>query len=155
MQLQQLILPILCMEVEFLDLRLCHWMIPKIIEVCPSKHIYYKDMLWINNYINNGVFIELNIKNIEKDGRGRVYIDIDGKSAELLYKIDNKKKIMSIYHTFVPEIFRGRGIAEKLALRAFELAREDKLLIRPDCEYIQNFILKHKELEDMITYEKW
>lgn len=89
-----------------------------------------------------------------KQDNGRFFIITNSGEAELLYELDKKNKIMSIYHTFVPDAERGKGIAEALAFKAFELAKETKFLIRPDCEYIQHFILKHKELEKMITYEK-
>lgn len=74
---------------------------------------------------------------------GRFYIVLAGGNAELLYKIQGRT--MSIYHTFVPESERGKGIAEKLAIAAFEFAEEEKLSVRPDCPYIVHFLEKNSE----------
>lgn len=74
---------------------------------------------------------------------GKFYIVTEGGEAELLYKMN--EKTMRIYHTFVPESERGKGIAEKLALAAFEFAEENKLKVKPDCEYIVRFLEKHSE----------
>ena len=89
-----------------------------------------------------------------RHGKGRFFIITNSGEAELLYDLDKKDKIMSIYHTFVPDAERGKGIAEELAVKAFELAKRNGVLVKPDCEYIRHFILKHKELENMITYKK-
>ena len=68
----------------------------------------------------------------------------DGGEAELLYRIEGG--VMSIYHTFVPESERGKGIAEKLAFAAFDMAKDKGLKVRPDCPYIKHFLEKHPEL---------
>ncbi|MGC8479550.1 MAG: GNAT family N-acetyltransferase [Candidatus Micrarchaeia archaeon] len=91
-----------------------------------------------------------NVKHVHE----RFFINTNSDDAELLYTLDEKRKIMSIYHTFVPETERGKGLAEILAIKAFDFAKEKGFLIRPDCDYIKHFITKHKELEKMITYEK-
>ncbi len=57
---------------------------------------------------------------------------------------------MSIYHTFVPEVLRSKGIAEKLTRYAFEIAKSRKLLVKPDCDYVKNFFEKHKEFEELL-----
>ena len=77
--------------------------------------------------------------------RNEFYIKTGHGEALLSYRIIGKK-VMSIYHTFTPEEERGRGIAEKLAIRAFEFANEKGLKVRPDCPYILHFLGKHKEL---------
>ncbi len=54
---------------------------------------------------------------------------------------------MSIYHTFVPDAERGKGIAEDLARTAFEFAKAEGLKVRPDCPYIVHFIEVHEEMK--------
>ena len=76
----------------------------------------------------------------------RFYMKTPHGEAELLYRIDGN--VMSIYHTFVPEEDRGKGLAEKLSLSAFEFAEKNKLKVSPDCPYIKHFIEKHKILRN-------
>ncbi len=85
--------------------------------------------------------------NAIKKGEGRLSMSTPGGDAELLYKIEGN--IMSIYHTFVPESERGKGMAEKLADEAFDMAREKHLLVRPDCPYILHYLEKHKDAKTM------
>lgn len=75
---------------------------------------------------------------------GRFHMRVPHGEAELLYRTD--KNIMSIFHTFVPEEDRGRGLAEKLAFAAFEYAIGKRLRVRPDCPYIEHFLEKHPEM---------
>ena len=80
---------------------------------------------------------------------GRFFIDIDGKHAKLLYREENGK--MDIYHTFTPPELRGRGIAEHLALAAFEFAQRHGMKIIPSCPYIKDtFLKKHAELRNIV-----
>ena len=84
--------------------------------------------------------MEVNHKN------GRFYVATPGGGAELLYRIE--MGVMPIYRTFVPESERGKGIAEALAIAAFDFAREKGLKVRPDCPYIVHFLGKHPELRE-------
>lgn len=76
---------------------------------------------------------------------GRFCVATSGGEAELLYRIEGG--VMPIYHTFVPESERGKGIAEVLAVAAFDFAKEKKLKVKPDCPYILHFLEKHPELK--------
>jgi uncharacterized protein len=75
---------------------------------------------------------------------GRFFMRTEHGTAELLYEKIGDKKI-SIYHTFTPEEDRNKGIAGRLAVAAFEFAKENGLKVRPDCPYVQHFLEKHKE----------
>lgn len=75
----------------------------------------------------------------------RFYMKTANGEAELSYRINDR--VMSVYHTFVPEEERGKGIAEMLAMKAFDYAIEKKLRLRPDCPYISHFLEKHTELK--------
>lgn len=75
----------------------------------------------------------------------RFYMATPGGEAELLYKTNGF--VMSIYHTFVPESERGKGIAELLAFAAFDFAKKNKMKVKPDCPYIAKFLERHSELK--------
>ncbi|MBI2076643.1 MAG: N-acetyltransferase [Candidatus Aenigmarchaeota archaeon] len=75
---------------------------------------------------------------------GKFFVVIEGKESILNYRLNGNK--IDIYHVFVPEDLRGRGIAEQLALAAFSYARRNKLSVIPTCPYIRDkFLEEHKE----------
>ena len=73
---------------------------------------------------------------------------IQGQEAFLAYR--RQGGTLDLYHTFVPEAFRGRGIAERLCQAAFEFARAKQLTVIPSCPYISGAYLKrHAEYESL------
>jgi predicted GNAT family acetyltransferase len=50
----------------------------------------------------------------------------------------------------VPSVFQGRGIAGQLAKAALEHARYEKLLIRPFCPFVQTYLKRHTEYQDLV-----
>lgn len=62
-------------------------------------------------------------------------------TAEVRYRIKNN--VMQIYYTYVPEQDRGKNIAEKLTIAAFDFARGNGYRIKPECPYTQAFVEKH------------
>lgn len=81
-----------------------------------------------------------------KHDEGKFYTETKHGDAELLYRIHGS--IMSIYHTFVPEEERNKGIAEELAKAAFSFAVKNCLKVRPDCPYIVHFLKTHKDMQE-------
>lgn len=80
---------------------------------------------------------------------GKFFAVIEGKEAILLYRINGNK--MDIYDTFTPHELRGRGIAEQLAIAAFNYAKENRLTVIPSCPYIsETFLKRHQELNVMV-----
>ncbi|MEM3181435.1 MAG: GNAT family N-acetyltransferase [Candidatus Micrarchaeaceae archaeon] len=86
-----------------------------------------------------------------KHEKGKFYEKTEHGEAVLLYKPAGKGKI-NIYHTFVPDEDRGKGIAERLARAAFEYAKEKKLKVIPGCTYISYFVEKHDEVKSVIAF---
>ena len=74
---------------------------------------------------------------------------LDGYEACLMYRLQGQR--IDLYHTYVPEIFRGRGMAERLCKAAFEHAKQQQLTIVPSCSYISDYYVKrHPEYEPLI-----
>lgn len=88
----------------------------------------------------------MEIKNHES---GRISMKTEHGEAELLYRIHGN--VMSIYHTFTPPDDRGSGVAAKLAEKAFGLAKEKGLKVRPDCPYIGHFVEKRNEFKSQLV----
>ena len=78
---------------------------------------------------------------VQHDRSGsRFCAKLDGYEACLMYRLTGKT--LDLYHTYVPEVFRGRGIAEKLCKAAFEYAKASGLTVIPSCSYISEAYLK-------------
>ncbi len=83
----------------------------------------------------------------------RFRVTLDGYEACLMYR--QQADVIDLYHTYVPEVFRGRGIAEKLCKAAFEHAKQQKFTVVPSCSYISDYYLKrHPEYEPLVRRDR-
>lgn len=70
-------------------------------------------------------------------------ITLEGSKAILQYGIGDGT--MTMYHTEVPPVFRGRGYGELLARAALDYARSQALKVRALCPFVRGFIERHPE----------
>ncbi len=78
---------------------------------------------------------------VQHDPAGsRFCVKVEGYEACLMYR--RAGQALDLYHTYVPEVFRGRGMAEKLCKAAFEYAKANRLAVIPSCSYISGAYLK-------------
>jgi predicted GNAT family acetyltransferase len=78
---------------------------------------------------------------IEQDqAASRFVARLPGGEAFLSYR--TQEDALELVHTFVPEAFRGRGIAERLCRAAFAYARRQGLKVIPTCSYVAEAYLK-------------
>ena len=78
---------------------------------------------------------------IQHDPKGqRFFAQLQGYEACLMYRLEGKE--INLYHTYVPEAFRGRGVAERLCQAGFEHAKQQGLTVIPSCSYISDAYLK-------------
>jgi uncharacterized protein len=83
--------------------------------------------------------------------RHRYELAIDGtKAAEIVYKMHGAGTI-ELEHTEVKPQFEGQGLASKIVGFAFEDARNRGLKVIPTCDYIQGWVRKHPEWNDLIA----
>jgi uncharacterized protein len=86
----------------------------------------------------------------QKSGvRSRFEFDEEGQTAYLEFELDSGGW-MTLWHTEVPELLRGRGIAGMLARTALEYARDNKLKIDVICPLVLDFVSKNPEFETLI-----
>ncbi len=79
----------------------------------------------------------------------RFVASLSGYEACLMYRLTDTQ--LDLYHTYVPEVFRGRGVAEQLCKAGFEYAKAKGLTVIPSCSYISDAYLKrHPEYEPLI-----
>ena len=78
----------------------------------------------------------------------RFCVTLQGYEACLMYRSSGTE--IDLYHTYVPEVFRGRGVAEQLCKAVFEYAKANRLTVIPSCSYISGAYLKrHPEYEPL------
>ena len=78
----------------------------------------------------------------------RFCVTRQGYEACLMYRRTGKE--LDLYHTYVPEVFRGRGVAEQLCKVAFEYAQREGFTVVPSCSYVSGAYLKrHPEYEPL------
>ncbi len=79
----------------------------------------------------------------------RFVVKHEGYEACLMYRLNGNQ--LDLYHTYVPEVFRGKGMAEKLCKAAFEHAKAKNLTVIPSCSYISGpYLKRHPEYESLI-----
>jgi predicted GNAT family acetyltransferase len=71
-----------------------------------------------------------------------------GDPAVLTYHIKGGITVMD--HTFVPAHLRGKGIAAILTRDALLEARRLGWKIIPDCSYVETYILRNPEFENLL-----
>ena len=87
--------------------------------------------------------------NVEHDlASHRFIIRAQGQEAFLAYRPHGSE--LDFYQTFVPEAFRGRGMAERLVGTGYEYVKANGFTVRPTCPYVSGAYLKrHPEYESL------
>jgi len=72
---------------------------------------------------------------------GKIYMEFEnGEEAFVTFGIEEKKKVIVVSTTYVPESQRGKGIAGKLSAKLVEYAEENGYKIYPLCSYTQKYL---------------
>jgi len=89
------------------------------------------------------------IEVIHDQASNRFCVKLKGYEACLMYNRQGQE--LDLYHTYVPEVFRGRGIAEKLCKAGFEYAKANGFTVIPSCSYIaETYLKRHPEYESLV-----
>jgi predicted GNAT family acetyltransferase len=90
----------------------------------------------------------MNVQNDPEHHRFLVRLP-DGE-GELIYE-QIAPRTLELIHTRVDPALRGHGVAEALAETATAHAREHGLQIIPTCPYVQRWLTKHPEHNDLVV----
>jgi len=71
-----------------------------------------------------------------------------GQLSVAEYRRDGQRILFT--HTEVPPALRGQGIAAQLVRVALDYARESGLTVVPLCWYVDAFIRRHPEYQDLL-----
>ena len=74
---------------------------------------------------------------------------MQGEMALLTYVREGGRVVFD--HTYVPEQFRGKGVAAALVRAALNEAREQRWRIVPQCSYVAAFIERHPEFASLVA----
>ena len=86
---------------------------------------------------------------IHDQNGSRFYFTQNGKECYLRYEHTDKETIV-IITTYVPNEFRGKGLASILAKRALEYAKENNLKVIPQCGFIRTYVERNREYLPLI-----
>ncbi|MBS0594289.1 MAG: N-acetyltransferase [Proteobacteria bacterium] len=78
----------------------------------------------------------------------RFAAEVEGGTAECAYRL--RGGVMDIVHTEVPHAAEGRGVAAALVRAALVYARAQGLRVRPVCSYVQVYMRRHPDTQDLL-----
>ncbi len=91
-----------------------------------------------------------NVEVFNNEKGHRFEIGLNGNFAIIPYNVKND--MIGLFHTEVPEEFRGKGLATKLALYALNYAKDHHLKILPYCPFIAKYIKEHPEWDQYVKH---
>jgi predicted GNAT family acetyltransferase len=79
---------------------------------------------------------------------GRLSATVHGHLCVCDYRL--RDGVMFVTHTEVAPELEGQGIAAALVRAALAHAREHGLKVRPLCSYVQAYVRRHPEVQDLL-----
>jgi predicted GNAT family acetyltransferase len=93
--------------------------------------------------------MSINVKHNRDDQQFEA--EVSGGTALISYNEDGG--VITFLHTEVPVEAEGKGVARALVVDALEYARDNKLKVVPECEYVASYVKKHREYDDIVDPE--
>jgi predicted GNAT family acetyltransferase len=79
----------------------------------------------------------------------RFEVELENLLCVIDYQLNGK--VLTLPHVGVPEPLEGRGIAGELTRAALDWARTEKYRVIPVCPYVQAWLRRHPEYQDLIS----
>jgi predicted GNAT family acetyltransferase len=82
--------------------------------------------------------------------------DVQHKMANMGIVLNYRRKgpqVVDFHSTLVPPHLRGRGIGTALVQHALDWARAENQRVVPTCPFVQDFLERHPEYQDLIADE--
>lgn len=87
---------------------------------------------------------------VHQKDRRRFVLAVDSQEAVIDY-VPTATGALNLTRTFVPQEFRGRGVAGRLTRRVLDYARAEGLKVVPTCPYIAAFIDRNPAYRDLVA----
>jgi len=71
--------------------------------------------------------------------------------ATAYIEYEMQQSIMDLTHTIVPKALEGRGLGGSLVKHALEYAREKGYKIKPTCWFVDKFVKKFKDYQELVV----
>ncbi|HEX7919336.1 MAG TPA: GNAT family N-acetyltransferase [Bradyrhizobium sp.] len=84
----------------------------------------------------------------DNPAQSRFELSVDGATAFVVYR--KTPDTITLIHTEVPPELGGRGIGSKLARATLDAVRAQHIKLVVKCEFIQGFMTKHPEYNDLL-----
>ena len=79
----------------------------------------------------------------------RFELEVGGATAFAAYRLDGPNIVFT--HTVVPDALAGRGVGSRLVHDALEQVRAEGLKVVPLCAFVEAYIGKHPEVQDLLA----
>ena len=86
---------------------------------------------------------------VDNRDANRFELRVEGRLSVATY--ERRNKTITFTHTIVPPALEGRGIGSRLVKTALEQARAEGLKVVPQCPFVQAFIERHAEFQDLLA----
>lgn len=84
---------------------------------------------------------------VHNEPEQRFELRVDGVLCRADYARDGD--VLRMYHTEVPQVLAGRGLAALLVKAAADHARAHRLKIQPACSYVRVWLQRHPDYQDV------
>ncbi|HKP31737.1 MAG TPA: GNAT family N-acetyltransferase [Chitinophagaceae bacterium] len=79
----------------------------------------------------------------------RLELEVEGTIAFIDYKLSDKT--LFLIHTEVPSELEGKGVGKAIVEKALQYAKENNYKVVPLCAFVQAYLKRHKEWNDIIA----
>jgi hypothetical protein len=94
------------------------------------------------------------MKVVHEPDKKRFVVKLGAYDANLMYA--EKCPVLDFYHVYVPDPYRGRGIAESILNFAFQYATEHNYKVVPSCPFIAGeYLPRHSEFQGLIEKDQF
>jgi uncharacterized protein len=86
---------------------------------------------------------------IVNDTLHRLELEAEGSTAFIEFKLTQDR--LFLIHTEVPASLEGKGAGSAIVQKALQYAKDHNYKIIPICPFVQRFLTKHPELNDIVA----
>ena len=79
-------------------------------------------------------------------------MNVDGNIAIIEYELSDG--ILKLIHTEVPPVLEGKGVGSAIVLKALNFAKENNYKIVPICPFVQAYLKRHPQWNEIINPRK-
>jgi len=83
------------------------------------------------------------------DALRHLELEIEGTIAFIEFKLSQGK--LFLIHTEVPAALKGKGAGNSIVQKALQYAKDNHFKIVPICPFIQTYLKKYKEWNDIVA----